>query len=553
MHVKLHRSGPRTYLRIVEAYREAGKVKHRTIATLGRLEDVGPAQVDSLINGLLRATGRVEIDRDELDISALPALEFGSGWLLSELWRDLGLDHALQTSLRSPRRAFDAEALTRVMVFNRLADPESKLGILRWLEGVRLPGIDADTVTHQRLLRTMDALSDARSAIEKRLEGVLLPLLDTELSLVFYDLTTIRVHGEKEHEPELRRYGRSKDVKGIARQVLLGLVQTADGIPLSWEVFSGNTAEVTTFVPMLERVLKRFAIRRVVVVADRGLLSLDNLNELRDIKLSDGRALEFVLAVPARRYGEIDELNTLSFDVEAPSVREVEIDEDRLVVAHDPTRAEEQTTRRRARIDELLTEGEKLTARLNAQDEGRPGRGRRSSDHSAYLRFSRRLIEAELSRFISAEERDGLFCFAENTNAIERAERLDGKLVLRTNVKDLDADEIVANYKALADIERSFRVLKSEIEMAPMFHRLPKRIEAHAMVCFLALLLNRVMRLRLKAAGSQLSPQRALGLTKAIQWYRVRVGRTEKSGVSVMSDTHREVFEQLELPLPTRV
>lgn len=228
MHVKLHRSGPRTYLRIVEAYREASKVKHRTLATLGRLEDVDPEQVDALVNGLLRATGRAEIERGALDISALPALEFGSGWLLNELWRDLGLDRAVQKGLRSSRRTFDAEALTRVMVFNRLADPESKLGILRWLEGVRLPGIETETVTHQRLLRSLDALAGARSAIETQLEEVLLPLLDTELSLVFYDLTTIRVHGEKEQqaaEEELRRYGRSKDVQGIARQVLLGLVQ----------------------------------------------------------------------------------------------------------------------------------------------------------------------------------------------------------------------------------------------------------------------------------------------------------------------------------------
>ena len=569
MHIKLHRSGPRTYLRIVEAYRDSGKVKHRTIATLGRLEDVGPEQVDSLINGLLRATGRAELDPDEVDISALPALEFGPCWLLTELWRELGLDVALQRALRSSRRAFDAEALTRVMVFNRLCDPESKLGLLRWLEGVRIPEINAEQVTHQRLLRAMDALADARPAIEDRLESVLLPLIDTELSLVFYDLTTIRVHGQKSCEGDIRRFGLSKEVEGIARQCVLGLVQTADGIPLSWEVFAGNTPEVSTLVPMLERVLERFAIKRVIVVADRGLLSLANIEQIRSVTLPDGGHLEFILAVSARRYGDMaDRMRAMDFDADQPSVREAEYKDedkpeaqtepeaepkpelDRLVVAHDPVRAAEQRERRRARINELLAEGMKLAARLNAQDEGRPGRGRRSTDHGAYLSFSRKLIEAELTRFISADERDGLFSFAENPEAIAQAEQLDGKLVLRTNVKDLSAQQIVASYKALADIERSFRVLKSEIDIAPMFHRLPGRIEAHAMVCFLALLLNRVMRLRLRAADSALSPQRALSITKAIQWFRVKVGRSEKTGVTLMDETQRSVFEQLELALP---
>ena len=137
MHVKLHRSGPRTYLRIVEGCRDAGKVKHRTFATLGRLSEVGSEQVDSLINGLLRVTGRAELDRQAVEISALPALELGPWGLLTELWRSLGLDKALSGALRSSRRALNAEHLARVMVFNRLCDPESKLGLPRWLEGVR--------------------------------------------------------------------------------------------------------------------------------------------------------------------------------------------------------------------------------------------------------------------------------------------------------------------------------------------------------------------------------------------------------------------------------
>jgi hypothetical protein len=552
MHVKLHRSGSRTYLRLVESYREAGRVKQRVVATLGRIDEVTPDQVDALINGLLRATGRATLKPGDGEITALPALEFGPCWLLSELWQSLGLGDALRRALRSSRREFDAEALTRVLVFNRLCDPDSKLGVLRWLDGVHIPGIDAGDVTHARLLRTMDALIEARSAIEERTVDLLRPLIDQELAVVFYDLTTLRVHGEGEVAKDLRRFGKSKDVEGTARQCVLALVQTAEGIPLSWEVFPGNVAEVKTLKPMLESCLRRYPIRRVIAVADRGLLSFDNVHELEAMDLGDGRRLEYILAVPARRYREFAEVVAkIAFDPGAPSVRETMHEDRRLVVSHDPQRANEQTARRRKDIDALLAEGERLAQRLNAQDEGKPQRGRRSSDHSAYLRFTRLLIDTAMTRYVRTDERDGLFSFAENDAVIHRDEQLDGKLLLLTNVPDLAADTIVARYKGLADIERSFRVLKSEIDLTPMFHRLPDRIRAHGLICFLALLLNRVMRLRLRAHDSELSPQRALGMVRAVQWYRVRVGRTEKSGVTVIAPEQRKLFEQLQLPSPT--
>ncbi|MCB1914020.1 MAG: IS1634 family transposase, partial [Rhodocyclaceae bacterium] len=195
----------------------------------------------------------------------------------------LGFSALLRTALRSSRREFDAEAAIRLMVFNRVCDPDSKLGVLRWLEGVVMPGISGEVFTHQRLLRAMDALMDKREAIQRALSKRLLPLLDQELSVVFYDLTTIRVHAEHERPQDLRRFGRSKELHGPARQFVLGLIQSADGIPLDFEVFPGNIAEVKTLLPMLERTLKRYPIERVIVVADRGLLSLDNLAEVEQL------------------------------------------------------------------------------------------------------------------------------------------------------------------------------------------------------------------------------------------------------------------------------
>lgn len=328
---------------------------------------------------------------------------------------------------------------------------------------------------------------------------------------MFYDLTSIRIHGDSELDGDVRQFGRSKDVHGISRQCVLGLIQTADGLPLDFELFEGNTAEVKTLLPMLERILTRYTIERVVIVADRGLLSLENVEQLEALELPGRRRPEYILAVPAGRYNDFAEaIGGLSFASEAPSVRETTVEGRRMVVAHDPEAQEDQQRRRRARIDELIGFGDELTERLERRDAGVRQRGRPPSDHGAYVRFQRAVMERQYTRYFRMAIEDGQFTFEVNEEALAKAERLDGKLVLLTNVSDLGAEDIVARYKALADIERGFRVLKRDLEIAPVYHRLPDRIRAHAMICFLALLLHRLLRMRLKAGRLGMSVERAL-------------------------------------------
>ncbi|SAL86294.1 hypothetical protein AWB68_07980 [Caballeronia choica] len=277
MFVKITTSDKRQYVKLVESFRDArGVSRQRVIATLGRLEAVLLAgQSNALISGLLRAAGKPTPEQGTGDVSFAPALTIGDTWMLTALWKELGLDDALRRIVR-PHRQFDAERLLRVMVFNRLCDPESKLGIARWLEGTRVPDVSSQAVTHQRLLRTMDTLVDCADAIDDTLALLLRPLIDQELSIVFYDLTTIRAEGQSESTGELRQFGLAKE-GDIARQVMLDVVQTAEGLPIQIEVFAGNAAETHTLVPTLRKVLARYPIRRVVLVAERGLLSLDNL------------------------------------------------------------------------------------------------------------------------------------------------------------------------------------------------------------------------------------------------------------------------------------
>lgn len=548
MYTRITRSGGRSYLQIVEGFRTEAGVRQRVVANLGRLDHLEGAKLDPLIHGLQRALGRVPVSAPVPQYDT--ALAFGDVYALNELWSSLGFGEAIKRALRSSRRAFDAEALVRAMVFNRLCAPESKLGCLDWLETVSIPGMP-EAVTHDQLLRTMDALMDHADAVQARVAAQLKPMLDQQLSVVFYDLTTIRIHGEGQVAEDVRAFGLNKETGGIARQFVLGVVQSAEGLPLMHTVHAGNVSETTTLTAMLKTVLQRFAIERVIVVADRGLLSLDNVAELTALATATSRQLQFILAVPARRYRELGgTLEGLTFDPASASIAEGQFAGHRLVVAHDPVRAAEQAAKRRRKIAELEGIAAKLVSKLDAQDAGRTERGRKASDRGAYSRFQHAVADAKLTRFVQADYHADRFSYAVNETAIEEAERFDGKLVVLTNVLDFSAEHIIERYKSLADIERGFRVLKNDIDIAPVFHRLPDRIRAHALICFLALVLYRVMRMRLKASGSTHSPKTTLELLRRLQKHRVQLGEQRLTGIGKTSSQQLELFEALGINQP---
>ena len=560
MYVKIITSGTRRYVRLVEAFRdEQGASQHRVIANLGRLESVQAGEANALINGLLRASGQASLEEGSGSVEFAPALTVGDTWLLTALWKSLGFHDAFRRALRTAHPSFDAEKLLRVMVFNRLCDPESKLGLLRWLEATLVPEVETESVTHQRLLRVMDTVAERAQSLETTLATLLRPLIDETLSLVFYDMTTISVEAGEVDEDDLRRFGMSKE--GVIRpQVMLGVVQTAEGLPLHHEVFAGNTAEAKTLIPVLRQVLARFPIRRVIVVADRGLLSLDNLEELKGITLADGVPLEFILAVPGRRYGDFTETlatfhTSTCLKAEQEVVGETTWNGCRLIMAHHPWVAATKTSARDARIDEIEALAADWAGKLDGQDAGVKAKGRKLSDAGAGARFYHAVKEAHLGRILRLDMHATTFSYHLDEAALALARINDGKLILVTNVDaaTLTATQVVERYKSLADIERGFRVLKSEIEIAPVFHRLTQRIRAHALICFLALVLYRVMRMRLKAKHSPLSPERALEITRRIQWHQVTLHqRHTTSGLSALTPQQQELFSILDLPIPSQ-
>ncbi len=570
MFVKITRSGPRRYLQIVEAYRDAdsGRPKQRHIANLGRLENLTETDLDGIINGLLRVTERPSLQALSAGVNAentrfAPALELGDVWAVTQIWQQLKLAQTIARAVRG-RRRIDIEQLVRVMVINRLSNPRSKLGVLRWLETVYLPGIDRSQVNHQNLLRAMDALIEHKERLEAELVGTLLPLFDDELEVVFYDITTVGVEGEAEVEDDVRAYGKAKAHAGTERQFTVGVVQTADGLPITHEVFEGNVSEPETVKGIVEGLRERFPIRRLILVADRGMLSEANLALLESIELADGQPVEYIVAVPARRDTKLTAaLGTLHAKLVKESRRtgqqslaETPVDTGRrLIVAHDPQKATVARRHRREKLESLCALAGELKDKLEAQEAGERARGRALTDHGAKHSFHKAVAEAHLSRILKVDANAALFSWSFNPKAFREAWQRDGKLVLITNVKadTLDTQSVLDRYRDLADIERGFRVLKSEIEIAPCYHRLPDRIRAHTFICFLALVIHRVMRRRLRANRPDLTPLALLEQLKRIQYHEVRLGTGKRlTGPSTLSEAQRALFEAVEVPVPSR-
>ena len=305
----------------------------------------------------------------------------------------------------------------------------------------------------------------------------------------------------------------------ISKLGMLRWLQTAEGLPLTHRVWGGNTAEAPTLNAVVQEVLALYPVKHVVLVADCGLLSLDNLEWLREQHVGGAKQpVAFILAVPRRRYAEFAEfLEPIHAQRCVAATREV-IGETRWqdlhrVWAHDPRCAQEQTAARRQHIDELTQKAQRRAGKLDAQDGGAAFKDWRLSDSGAKAWLFRAVSEAHLGSIIKVGLQSDQFTYVIDNKALVRAGLNDGKLLLVSNVPELTALEVLRRYKSLADIERGFKILKSEI--APMFHRLPDRIRAHALIGFIALVLYRVMRMH---ADSRLSHERALEQQRRIQY-----------------------------------
>jgi hypothetical protein len=494
--IKVTRSAERRYVQLVEAYRDdGGRPEQCTVGPLVRLDQLD-SQIESVIPGLSRATSKsAPAGAPTPSVTFESKRDFGDFWTLTELRKELCFDRQSAMFWRTSH-AIDVEALIRAMIFNRLSSPAA-----------------------------MDTQIDHCQAIDEMLASLLRPLVDRDLAVVFLDMTTIRTEGLSTQAGDVRHIGIFKECL-IARQVMLGMEQTAEGQPLHHEVFDGKTAEVSTLKPVIEKIVGSHPVKRVIAVADRGLLSSENLAELQAIKLPDGGALEFMLTLPGTRYSDlVDLLSSMQAKQFAQatqgSLGEARWGELRLIVAHAPKAAAQ-------------------TGKLEDQDGGNSARGRKLSDGRARTRLNNEVCGACLARIVGVDLKSERLTYSIDERALTHARLMDGKLPLAANALDLSSKDVVQRYKSLADIEHAFRVLKSDIE--PTYHRLPQRIRDHSTICSIALILYRVLSTFPYSNDTGGSPEWALTQLRRIHHPRVTLNDAQPvTGHSAFSQSQTDL------------
>lgn len=518
MFVRLHRQKQRgktyTSVQICESYRDPKKgnsPRNRVLLNLGPAEKLGIETLRKLADGFARAAGvNATEDASESTISTMlsSGRDFGHVHAVGAVWDRLGLSKVLDSAGIQGDCDFPVVETIRLLAVNRLCEPMSKLALLDWMDGVFLGEIEKPPYHH--LMRAMDRLIDAKDWAEPKIARKLVGDLK-EVDLVFYDITSTYFEGDRSLvDEDVRRFGYSRDNRADKRQVVIGMVMTREGVPLCHHVFSGNTADKTTVSAVIKDLKKRFALKRVIFVGDRGMLSDGNLKALLSEKMG------FIVAHPLRRNALAREvIGTLhrSFDRKADSEQYFEEERQgvRFVVAYSPEIAAEVKNTRRRR----LMEADKWIAKLIRKLKNPPPKGRKPTAQRTYDRIRDYLRDRGLLRYYNATLFGGVPKVVKDRQVLQWESKIDGALLLETTDMSLPAEEVVKKYKELAEIERGWRSLKSTILLRPVYHWSERRIRAHVFVCVLALQLERWMRNKLRELD--LSAPKAIELLQRIK------------------------------------
>ena len=471
---------PVRYAQIVEAYRnEAGKSRHRVLMSLGRVDEIDREQIHRLIVSLSRylETGTVP-DGGRIG----QVRDFGVVYLCDLLWRRLGLPAFFTKELRKRRYDAPVERALFALGAHRMGDPASKLACWDWIESdAWLPPGAKTPIQLQHLYRAMDFLDDCHEPLEAALYAHRRSLFD-RVELVYYDTTSTYFEcDDPSDEPEqygLRQRGYSRDVRPDRRQIVIGLAVDQQGLPVASDVFSGDTSDALTVVPMLER-LRAMGLRRVIWVADRGMASSVNLASVKAAGLDYIVGIRLRAAEDLRAAISADESPYLDA-AEGLMVKEVRLGDQRLVVCFSPASAERDLKLRTGAI-------ERMRPVLDAVNRG--GDSAAITEHGLYRRFVTR-------------RSDGTFVL--DKRKLEREAQCDGTFVLEVSNARMPAAAAAVAYKGLMRVEQAFRTLKHGVDVRPVYHRLDKRIRAHVTLCMLAYLIERVAELETKMPFSEM-------------------------------------------------
>jgi len=489
MFARIKKSGKYQYLQIVENRKIQGKVVQRVIATIGRMDQLQEKdRVETLISSLARFSEKVLLVLSgKADVRA-SSKKIGPALICERLWKELGIGKVIKDLLRERKFKFDVERAIFLTVLHRLFTSGSDRSCERWRRDYVIEGVEDLSLHH--LYRAMaflgEEMNDQQGAtpfaprctkdlVEEEMFSAGRDLF-SGLDMVFFDTTSIYFEGEGGET--LGQKGHTKDHRSDLNQMVVGAVIDSQGRPICCEMWPGNTADVTTLIPVTERIGSRFGVGSFCIVADRGMISARTVDDLDEEKIpyilgarmrKVKRIKEEVLSAPGR-YREVRPEGKRSKDPSPLKVKEVVIDGQRYILCLNPRQARKEAQDRQAIV-------EALTNKLRTAPKGLIG----NKGYRKYLKL----------------ERDSLYL---DQGKIEAESRFDGKWVLMTNT-DFSADTVALKYKELWQVEQVFRDIKSFLETRPIFHQRDETIRGHVFCSFLALVLKKELDRRLDVAG----------------------------------------------------
>ncbi len=491
MFARVKKSGNNQYLQIVENRRENGKVAQRVIVTLGRLDQMSEkGEVESLIRSLSRFSERtLLILSDKSNVSA-SAKKIGPALIFERLWKELGIGPIVSSLVADRKFGFSVERALFLTVLHRLFVSGSDRGCEKWHRDYRITGVE--DIALQHLYRAMaflgEEISDqndrthaprcTKDLIEERMFDHRKNLF-TDLDLVFLDTTALYFEGEG--GKTIGERGHSKDHRPDLNQMVVGALLDDRGRPIACEMWPGNTADVTSTIPVVIRLKKRFGANRFCIVADRGMISKETITELEKEKLSYilGVRMRLVKEVKTEvlldesAYEEVYPEGLYSKDPSPLKVKEVVINKTRYIVCKNERQARRDEADRNTIVESLKEKIKKAPSSLIS-----------NKGYRGFLKVTKESVLLDEDKV----KADATF---------------DGIWVLTTNTK-LAAREVALKYKELWMVEHTFRDMKSVINTRPIYHKRDETIKGHVFCSFLALALKKELNDRLASQGLQL-------------------------------------------------
>ena len=545
MFFRVKPSGPRRYLQIVENFWDRGHTRQRVLCTLGRLDQLQQSgQLDSLLASGARFAEKILL-LTALDNGQVPVVttrRIGPPLIFERLWHDTGCRDVLRELLDGRRFEFNVERAVFLTVLHRLCATGSDRAADRWKRDYALDG--ANDLQLHHLYRAMAWLGEelpaeqqqgstrlvqrcTKDVIEEQLFARQRDLF-TDLDVVFFDTTSLYFEGDGGND--LGRYGHSKDHRPDEHQMVVGAVLDGAGRPVCCELWPGNTADVTTLIPIVDRLWRRFRIRRVCIVADRGMICQETITDLEQ------QGWPYILGARMRQTEVRDEVLAAR---------------GRFRVVNGPRQRKDEPAP--LKVKDVLVEGRRYVVCVNAE-EVKSDRERReaivASLREQLTRGDKALVGNKGYRRYLSVEGEGHFAVDEAKLAEEA--RYDGTWVLRTNT-ELPASEVALQYKKLWMVEQWFRDCKSLLETRPIYHQRDETIRGHVFCSFLALVLRHELQTRLAARGQELEWADVIGDLERVQC--VEVEQTGKRFLlrSELHGTAGPVFQAAGVAAPPTV